>query len=270
MPLASGSANPEDARYAKVKALFYRSLFGCFDFCVQWVLRRRATWNIQAGPFQGMRWGAVANCSLLTPKLLGTYEQELHGWIEQLPGYDLVIDIGAAEGWYAVGFLHRHLARKVVAFEMTEDGRENLRANVRRNAVPPHSIEIRGECTIALLQALLNSLPAEPDFRLLIISDCEGFEDKLLAADTVKLCPNACFIIETHDFFVPGVRERLAKTLAPSHTVTDLRPARRNRKKISPNVPWLFRQPFISRLLMSERRCPGIAWLVAVPKIADK
>ena len=251
---------------SKAKTLFYRSLFGGFDFCVQRVLRRRATWNIQAGPFQGMCWGAVANCSLLTPKLLGTYEQELHGRLEQFPVFDLVIDIGAAEGWYAVGILHRHQARKVVAFEMADDGRENLLANVRRNAVSPESIEVRSECTVDGLQTLLRSLPADSNFRLLIISDCEGFEGKLLAADTLKLCANAYFIIETHDYFVPGVRERLTTTLAISHAVTDLRPVRRRRKDISPNVPWLFRLPFLCRLLMSERRCPDIAWLVAVPK----
>ncbi len=213
-----------------------------------------------------MCWGSVANCSVLTPKLLGTYESELHVWLGQLPVFDLVIDIGAAEGWYAVGFLHRRLAQKVVAFEMAEAGRKNLLANVRRNAVPPDRIEIRGECTVAGLQTLLSSLPADPDFRLLIISDCEGFEGKLLDIQTLKLCPNAFFLIETHDYFVPGVRAGLAKALAMTHAVADLRPTRRRRQDISPNVPWLFRLPIISRLLMSERRCPDIGWLVATPK----
>ena len=249
-----------------MRALFYRGLYRSFDFCAKLVLRRQSPLEIQGGLFKGMRWGTAATCGSLTPKLMGTYERELQSWLESLPVFDLVIDVGAAEGWYAVGLLHRRLARKVIAFEMSESGRENLLANVRRNNLSPDSIEVRGECTVAGLQAMLRSLPADPHFRLLIISDCEGFEGELLAADTLKLCPNAYLMIETHDFYVPKVHEKLAKNLAASHAVTDLRPVRRSRNHLPPTVPWLLRMPPIGRLLMSERRCPGIAWLVAAPK----
>lgn len=212
----------------------------------------------------------AATCGSLTPKLMGTYEQELQSQLSQFPIFDLVIDVGAAEGWYAVGLLHRRLVRKVIAFEMSEDGRKNLLANVRRNNLLPDSIEVRGECTAAGLQSMLRSLPTDSNFRLLIICDCEGFEGKLLDADTLKLCASAYLMIETHDFYVPKVHEKLAKCLAASHVVTDLRPVRRSRKNLPPTVPWLFRLPPVGRLLMAERRCPGIAWLVAVPKVSDE
>ena len=253
-----------------MRALFYRSLYGSFDFCVKMVLRHRNPLEIQGGLFKGMRWGMAATCGSLTPKLMGTYEQELQSKMGQFPVFDLVIDVGAAEGWYAVGLLHRRMAQKVVAFEMSADGRENLLANVRRNNLPPDSIEIRGECTADGLQTMLRSLPTDSNFRLLIICDCEGFEGKLLDDDTLKFCANAYFTIETHNFYVPEVHERLAKSLAASHTVTDLRPVRRRQKNLPTTVPWLFRLPPVSRLLMAERRCPNIAWLVAVPKAEAK
>jgi hypothetical protein len=254
--------------FARVKTLFFKGLFGTFDFFVGQTLRRRPDWKIQSGPFQGMRWGAVGIGSSITPKLLGVYERELHGHIEQLPVFDLVIDIGAAEGWYAVGLLYRGQARKMIAYEMTEAGRTQLLANVQRNALPPASLEIKGECSVAGLQSLLKSLPTASPFRLLIISDCEGFESQLLGSETLRLCPQAHFLIETHDQFVPGVHQQIADRLAATHRVSEMYPARRNASDLPPSAPWLFKLPIISRLMLSERRCQNLAWLCAVPKSA--
>ena len=60
---------------------------------------------VRSGPFQGMRyldeivWGSV------TPRWLGCYEWELHGAVRQIldRGYKTIIDVGCAEGYYAVG-----------------------------------------------------------------------------------------------------------------------------------------------------------------------
>src|SRR5438105_426555 len=63
------------------------------------------------GPFRGLRYPSASSLhSGLLPKLLGTYEAELHGPIEHLlksRTYGAVVDVGAAEGYYAVGFALR-------------------------------------------------------------------------------------------------------------------------------------------------------------------
>lgn len=61
---------------------------------------------VKSGPFRGLQYiVAESICSALVPKLLGSYESELHETLERLlcNDYDLVLDIGCAEGFYAVG-----------------------------------------------------------------------------------------------------------------------------------------------------------------------
>src|SRR5262245_41340678 len=62
--------------------------------------------SVQRGPFAGMVYpDHAAVGSTLYPKLLGSYERELHQTVDDIVrlGYDTVVDIGAAEGYYAVG-----------------------------------------------------------------------------------------------------------------------------------------------------------------------
>src|SRR5687767_8100107 len=58
-------------------------------------------WN---GPFKGMEYVDAQTEGALIPRLLGTYECELHPHLERLAGegLDCVIDVGCAEGYYAV------------------------------------------------------------------------------------------------------------------------------------------------------------------------
>src|SRR5688500_985732 len=63
--------------------------------------------SVRRGPFHGMTYpeSAVGLAEQLVPKLLGSYECELHGALEQViqGDYEQVVDIGAADGYYAVG-----------------------------------------------------------------------------------------------------------------------------------------------------------------------
>lgn len=79
----------------------------------------KPTGLIVAGPFRGMRYIEKAVCSELPPKILGTYEMELHALIESIVARrpSCIIDIGAAEGFYAVGFATRLPNCMVVAFD---------------------------------------------------------------------------------------------------------------------------------------------------------
>src|SRR5918997_1281919 len=66
---------------------------------------------VQAGPFRGMRYSPRLTASdtllshTLLPKLVGCYEVELHDTLAAVfkRKYRQVINIGCAEGYYAVG-----------------------------------------------------------------------------------------------------------------------------------------------------------------------
>lgn len=59
------------------------------------------------GPFKGLKYPfKEAFGSVFTPKIIGTYELELHSIVNEIlvSGYKHIIDIGAAEGYYSIGF----------------------------------------------------------------------------------------------------------------------------------------------------------------------
>ncbi|MCS7063959.1 MAG: hypothetical protein NZM04_07975, partial [Methylacidiphilales bacterium] len=63
--------------------------------------------RVRHGPFAGMVYeNDTFCCSAIAPKLLGSYEREIQPWIESLllDRWEGVVDVGCAEGYYAVGF----------------------------------------------------------------------------------------------------------------------------------------------------------------------
>src|SRR5919106_5511514 len=78
-----------------------------------WVARRVADelgLTVRSGPFAGLRYvdaavGAPDRADCLPAKLLGSYERELHHAVErQLEvGFSTIVNVGAAEGYYALG-----------------------------------------------------------------------------------------------------------------------------------------------------------------------
>jgi predicted O-methyltransferase YrrM len=170
--------------------------------------------EIIAGPFCGMKYGATkAMCSALYPKLLGTYENELAAVFEKSLArkYDLVVDIGAADGYYAVGFAYTHTNTRVIAYDQDPRARAELAKLATLNGVSDR-IEIRGRCE----PDELLRLPGSPG---LAIVDCEGFEEHALTPEIIKHLHQWDFIIETHDGFVPGVTKRLIERFRSTHHV---------------------------------------------------
>src|SRR3546814_3995983 len=56
-------------------------------------VRRCYGLTVQAGPFAGMKYVAGAAGSLYSPKILGSYEQELHPYIRTLPNYRRLVNV---------------------------------------------------------------------------------------------------------------------------------------------------------------------------------
>lgn len=171
--------------------------------------------RVDKGPFAGMKYIHGAVGSAYVPKLLGIYERELNPRIEQACAlnFPLIVDIGAAEGYYAVGLARRNPNARIIAFEMEQKGQDALKEMANLNDVASR-VQIRGKCELANLRAALQT--AE---RSLIICDVEGDEQTLLDPEAI---PELCcthLLVEMHDFIHPGITERITERFKRTHEI---------------------------------------------------
>lgn len=148
--------------------------------------------TVRYGPFAGMvypRKAALNRHSV--PKLLGTFEQELHKIISEIATrkYDLIVDIGSAEGYYAVG-LARLLKTKVLAYDPEPAER----------ALCAKAVQLNGIADLVELKDLFrpDDVHGFRDKRVLCICDCEGFEAQIFTPQTVPDTARWDVLIELH------------------------------------------------------------------------
>lgn len=218
--------------------------------------------RILAGPFRGMNYGSTkALCSALYPKLLGTYEHELAEVFEAAlaRNHPLVVDVGAADGYYAVGFAFRQPGTRVIAYDQDPRARAELAKLAELNGVAGR-VEIRGRCEPAELAGLKE--PAG-----LMIVDCEGFEDIALSPENIAALAGWEFIIETHDGFVPGVTKRLVGRFEATHRVRIIEAVHDYDKIDQVSVPLLEGLPrrAADKVLAEGREHACLRWLSCIP-----
>jgi hypothetical protein len=172
---------------------------------------------VQTGIFRGMElpeessWGDGDQL----PKLLGSYEMELHPVLEHalVKEYPLVVNVGCAEGYYAIGVARRLSSARVCAFDISEAAQQICAAAARINHVEDR-VEVYGRCCAETLGHLLG---AGPESRLFV--DCEGAEIQLLRPDLVPSLGSADMLIECHDFRNPAVTARLVERFSATHEI---------------------------------------------------
>jgi hypothetical protein len=218
-------------------------------------------WVVQSGPFAGTVLLAQASgCDDdLLPKLLGCYEAELHPTIDEIVATapDLIVNAGAAEGYYAVGMSRLLPGAFVHAFDTDAQSQEICRLTARLNDVSSR-VSVAGQCTPDLLQAIV------PRGRTpLVICDCEGYERDLIDPRRVPALRSAVLIVECHDFIDASITQMLVDRLSASHTLSGIREGARD-----PNgSPFLQGLNSLDRwLAVCEYRPSTMHWLVARPK----
>ncbi len=169
--------------------------------------------RVAGGPFAGMLYLPQAAGSVIVAKLVGTYESELHGAVFDAlaRGYETVVDVGCAEGYYAVGFARCLREAQVITYDIDPMARRLCDALARANGVRGR-VAIRCECTPARLIEVRQR-------RGLAILDCEGYEADLINDDVAAGLAGWDFLIEAHETERPGVTEVLSSRLAPTHTL---------------------------------------------------
>lgn len=225
--------------------------------------RRRTGSVVLQGPFAGMRYIQVSQGSAYIPKLLGIYERELAHLVELLIARRprLLIDVGAAEGYYAVGLARRLPDAQVVAYEMEPRGQLALQEMVSLNGVAGR-VQVLGKCEP---KDLVSAIGTESS--VAIICDVEGYEEKLLDPTVVSALARADIMVELHDFLVPEITETLKRRFAVTHEIQLVWQEPRTRSEF----PW---RTFGTALLpksyldwaVSEWRPVRMAWLWMTPK----
>jgi hypothetical protein len=170
--------------------------------------------TVRAGPFAGMEYLAETSWVGFFPRLLGVYEEELHGVVERAieAGPELVIDIGSAEGYYAVGLARRLPGARVHAFDIDANARRLCAALAERNGAGDR-VAVGGRCRPDDLNALIAP-------RTLVVSDCEGGEVELLDPERVPALRSCIILVEIHEAADHGVSALMRRRFEPSHRVT--------------------------------------------------
>jgi hypothetical protein len=154
-------------------------------------------------------WGWGNPC----PWIVGSYEAELHPFIERLIAShpDPVIDVGCAEGYYAVGFALRVPDSQVYAFDIDIGAIERCRQNAERNDVADR-VHPGGRCGPADLEALCR--PGS-----LVILDCEGAELEVLRPEAAPSLASATVLVELHDCYNPTISGTIRHRFERTHTI---------------------------------------------------
>ena len=219
------------------------------------------TLTVLHGPFAGMRYPAArAAGSALVPKILGSYERELHAVIERIvsTGYSDIVDVGCAEGWYAVGLAMRLPGARVHAFDTDADARALCIEMASANGVGDR-VGVHGLCD----GDTLLSLGLGP--RALIVSDCEGYEAELFTPVVAGQLARHDLLIEVHDRDDPELGERLREHFRPTHDPVVVDSIDDTRKLRSYEFVELTSYPVATRRdALSEGRGMVMEWLFLV------
>lgn len=170
---------------------------------------------VHNGPFKGMKYPyAKSTGSELYPKLLGSYEKELHPVIEEIcqKNYSDIVDIGCAEGYYGVGLALRLKNAQLYLYDINDKALSLSQEMAKINQVD-NRISFGNLCS----KEILLSIPYKK--RALIISDCEGCEKYLFTDEVVSKMSEHDFLIETHDNIDIEISSYLERVFSKTHDI---------------------------------------------------
>ena len=177
-------------------------------------LRARLGNRVLAGPFVGMSLPEDNSWrdGDFIPKLIGSYESNLREVLAQAAerAPTTVINVGCAEGYYAVGLARMLPEATVYAFDIDSDAGVICARAAEMNGVGDRVV-IGGRCATEDIAKILE-LPG----KALLVLDCEGGESELLDPAKLPDLIKCDVIVETHS---PEITSELESRFRSSHTV---------------------------------------------------
>lgn len=214
-------------------------------------IQRQGT-EVQNGPFRGMKYINQAAEGGYIPRAIGCYERSLRPIIEEVikSDYQVVMDVGSAEGYYAVGLAQRMPSTRIIAYDISETATALCQKLAESNGVSAQ-IENREQCTFEDFEICSTH-------KTFVLCDIEGAERELLDIEKAPALAKADILVETHPFRAPKVLETLKARFSATHEVVQI-----NREVSDDELPeWANRLGDLDRLLMLwEWRYRPTPWL---------
>lgn len=167
--------------------------------------------TVHRGPFKGLKlidvawWGKYDRAAML----LGLYEQEVLNSISDVSSeYKTFVNLGAADGYYAVGVLVAGIFEKSICFEMNDDGRKVIKMTAELNGASER-ISINGLADRDFYQ----KIPGMPHAKCFVLVDIEGGEFDLFDEGVFETMKHSIFVFEIHDY-IAGADEKIEKLKA--------------------------------------------------------
>ncbi len=211
------------------------------------------------GPFKSLIYPSMKSVgSSLYPKLIGSYEKELWPILNEFKtnDYSEILDIGCAEGYYAVGLARMFDNAIINAYDINYEARELCRKMADVNQVGDR-VMIHSNCTSEVLENF--------NFkgRGLIICDCEGFEKELFNNENIDHLRNCDLIIETHDFIDINISVKIKELFIKTHDITSIKSIDDIEKTHTYYFKVLENLPLEEKLLfLSEHRPAIMEWVI--------
>jgi hypothetical protein len=169
---------------------------------------------VKHGVFKGMQYPKKTYNSIPFPHLLGSYERELQNIIEKIikNNYTEIINIGCAEGYYAVGLAMRMPNTKIFAFDISKSALRQCREMAILNGVDDRIItgyffDKETWKTISFTG------------KGLILCDCEGCEREIFTQEILNMLLNHDLLIEIHDFIDINISSYIFNLFKNSHDI---------------------------------------------------
>ena len=219
--------------------------------------------KILHGPFEGLYFNAgKTGASSNFAKMLGSYESEIHPFIETAlkNDYTNLINIGSDDGYYAIGFGTKIPDLKIYAFDSNKSAWPSLKQNAKANGIEANILQA-GLFTDKDLDVFADGQ------RNLFIVDCEGAEMDIFTKENVKGLVNSDLIIELHLNVHPELDIYFKNLFSETHILEFQDSVADHLKASKNNYPELSGESFQLKKYITGERDVFMQWLFLKSKI---
>lgn len=214
---------------------------------------------VMQGPLAGLNFLHESTEGCHVAKLLGCYEQPLQPFIEQAiaAGYPTILNIGCAEGYYAVGMARRMPSTQVFAHDANLRALQSCAELAKKNGVSDR-VKVAGLFSPADFAAYAGK-------GVLLMVDIEGAELELLNPELAPALKGIDIIMESHECLSPGVTQEMIRRFSESHQITLVQDDGQRHLDAPPK--WFVNMAHLDQLLATwEWRSGPTPWLVLKAK----